>query len=273
MLKIREKWRSRRGASITYALLLFLVCAVVGVVVLVAGAGAGGRLSGLAAADQRYYSVSSAAQLFRSQIEGEKQTVTREKTTESKVETVYTADAEGAVTAGTPTETVEGTTVVSKLNGTDIDSSAGLLKPFALKLVFGDAASYQSAEAWSKTAPALGGDWTCPLTLSYSEGGAENEAMKVQVSAAMKTDGSIVLVFSNDTASGGEPYRLQMTLGVEIKNRSARSETNGDPVMTPVDGSPGSYTETVTSTVVETKITEITWKVTEVKVLEGVSAP
>ena len=64
MQAIRNKIRSRRGASLTFALLLFLVCAVVGSVVLVAGTAASGRMSQIAEMDQRYYSVNSAARLL-----------------------------------------------------------------------------------------------------------------------------------------------------------------------------------------------------------------
>ena len=64
MQAIRNKLRSRRGASLTFALLLFLVCAVVGSVVLTAGTAASGRMSQIAEMDQRYYSVHSAARLL-----------------------------------------------------------------------------------------------------------------------------------------------------------------------------------------------------------------
>lgn len=64
MQAIKNKIRSRRGASLTFALLLFLVCAVVGSVVLVAGTAASGRMSQIAEMDQRYYSVNSAARLL-----------------------------------------------------------------------------------------------------------------------------------------------------------------------------------------------------------------
>ena len=64
MQAIRNKLRSRRGASLTFALLLFLVCAVVGSVVLTAGTAASGRMSQIAEMDQRYYSVNSAARLL-----------------------------------------------------------------------------------------------------------------------------------------------------------------------------------------------------------------
>ena len=65
MNRVKRKLNSERGASITWALLIFLVCAVVGSVVLVAGTSASGRLSKLAETDQRYYAVSSSAGVLR----------------------------------------------------------------------------------------------------------------------------------------------------------------------------------------------------------------
>lgn len=79
MKKARAKLRSQRGASITFALLLFLVCAVVSSVVVVAGSAVGGRMSQLAASDQRYYAVTSAAELLRSTFDGQAVKVTVQK--------------------------------------------------------------------------------------------------------------------------------------------------------------------------------------------------
>ena len=64
MQAIRKKIRSQSGASLLYALLVFLVAAVIGSVVLTAGTAAGGRMSQIAEMDQRYYSVNSAARLL-----------------------------------------------------------------------------------------------------------------------------------------------------------------------------------------------------------------
>lgn len=68
--KTMTKLRSRRGASITIALLLFLVCAVVGSVVLAAGTASSGRVSDLARMDRRYYAVASAAELLARELSG-----------------------------------------------------------------------------------------------------------------------------------------------------------------------------------------------------------
>ena len=64
MKRAAEKLKSSRGASLMMALLLFLVCAVVGSAVLTAGTAASGRMAKIAESDQRYYSVNSAANLL-----------------------------------------------------------------------------------------------------------------------------------------------------------------------------------------------------------------
>ena len=65
-----RKLKSENGASLSFALLLFLVCAVVGSVILTSGTAASGRLSRLRDMDARYYSVNSAAYLIRDLMDG-----------------------------------------------------------------------------------------------------------------------------------------------------------------------------------------------------------
>lgn len=65
-----RKLQSENGASLSFALLLFLVCAVVGSVILTSGTVASGRLSRLREMDKRYYSVNSAAYLIRDIMDG-----------------------------------------------------------------------------------------------------------------------------------------------------------------------------------------------------------
>ena len=64
-----EKLKSESGASLALALLFFLICAVIGSVVLSAATASSGRLSNIADNDQRYYSVTSAAVLVKDLIE------------------------------------------------------------------------------------------------------------------------------------------------------------------------------------------------------------
>jgi len=77
---ISKKLRSSKGASLTFALLAFLVCAVISAVLLASASAATGRLSNLAETDQRYYAVTSAAQLFCDTLNGQEFTIERKHT-------------------------------------------------------------------------------------------------------------------------------------------------------------------------------------------------
>ena len=107
MQAIRNKLRSRRGASLTFALLLFLVCAVVGSAVLVAGTAAAGRMSKIAEMDQRYYSVHSAARLLidmmeKSDVRVEKTVMTDDSAADSYkyFEKIGDTETEVSITSG-----------------------------------------------------------------------------------------------------------------------------------------------------------------------------
>lgn len=68
---LRNRIRSNAGATILLALLFFLLCAMAGSVILTAGSAAAGRISGLKETEQFFYSVTSAAQVVRDEIEGQ----------------------------------------------------------------------------------------------------------------------------------------------------------------------------------------------------------
>ncbi len=108
---VTGKIKGRKGASITFALLIFLVCAVVGTVVLSAAVTASGRAARQAESDQRYYAVSSAAQLFCDALNGQTVTVDwlETDTTVQDVGYSYYKPAEsGGDGEDTPAEGVEG---------------------------------------------------------------------------------------------------------------------------------------------------------------------
>ncbi len=90
MNAMKNKIQSQRGASITFALLLFLVCAMVCSVVIVAATTTGGRMSNLPDIDQRYYAVSSAAELLGNTLD--EQVVTVVKSRERTIVNKYKAD-------------------------------------------------------------------------------------------------------------------------------------------------------------------------------------
>ena len=112
--RIGRKLRSEKGASITFALLIFLVCAVVSSVVVVAATSAAGRMSRMAETDQRYYSVTSAAELIEDMFRDKTVTVVREEVSET--EHTYSASS-GTVTTGPEVPKTDTTTI--KTDGTE----------------------------------------------------------------------------------------------------------------------------------------------------------
>lgn len=67
-----QKIKSRNGATLLIALGFFLLCAVVGSIVLTAGSTSSGRIAGLSEQEQSYYTVTSAAKLVMEEIEGQR---------------------------------------------------------------------------------------------------------------------------------------------------------------------------------------------------------
>lgn len=70
MKRIREKLNSSRGATILFALLIFMLCVVAGTAALTAAASNAGRFSHAGSDQQQYLSVSSAAGLLRDEFGG-----------------------------------------------------------------------------------------------------------------------------------------------------------------------------------------------------------
>lgn len=69
MQSVRQKLHSQRGASVVMALMFFLICLMVGGVMLTAASANAGRLSHLRKNEQAYLSLSSAARLLRDDFE------------------------------------------------------------------------------------------------------------------------------------------------------------------------------------------------------------
>ena len=114
MQTIKKKLRSQYGASITFALLLFLVCAVLCSVIIVAATTASGRMSNLAEMDQRYYAVTSAAELMKELLKEPITIVQRDEI--GRIEETTHIKTETAVMTIVPTEVVteSGTTTENR---------------------------------------------------------------------------------------------------------------------------------------------------------------
>ncbi|MBR5741055.1 MAG: hypothetical protein IKX91_00730 [Firmicutes bacterium] len=277
---ITGKMRSKRGASLAMALLLFLVCSVLGAVVLTAGTASAGRIAGLAETDRRYYNVTSAAELLRDTFEGTTVTVERTRTLTETVVTAYTV-TEGAgsgngaetVTPGTPAVTEQLTygTVIngnegiqpadshSSVDGSVIsvdDPSRSFLTARAVALLFGkdgsgnavcntEAAFVRSISRTTNEEP-----WT-GFTLTHSADGAFSAPAAIDGRYRLNAGGTIEIELT------GDGYTLVMTL----KPSFTETELTENETASSLDNDPDSknYTETVTTTETVTKLSTVKW--------------
>ena len=270
--KIHNVLRSRTGASITFALLLFLVCSVVGVLVLTAGTTAAGRTSNLAKMDQRYYSVTSAAKLISSELAKETVTVNRERITTIQVTTPYTVSqieeggvSKTVVTAGMPSDPIENkeySTVISSgdettevnITGNDIPDMTFLKERVAV-LLFGSECNTDEAMNASLKA---GHSHSGIFTVVHTAGSVDTGSLSVRCRYVVKSDGTIVLTLTNNS---DEHYFLRVTLRPTIKeSQEEKSEEKTERFATATG-----YDESETKTTTLTKASEISWEIWRVE--------
>ena len=280
--------RSRTGASITFALLLFLVCAVVGALVLTAGSAAAGRVSNLAQSDQRYYSVSSAAGLLAQELSGKTVKIVQERAVTTEVTTIYKVDLGSTGSVVTPvgeSTTTREASYKTKVNDFLITNDLSSYDP---NLDVGGTALSAEAQASflnARTAILLfgkdGGEIMCcndramrasmkkgseqsgELALYHSISEADDEAddqLTVTGKYYVQSDGTMIFTLTNQ-GDANERYSLRITLTPTI-NETQSDKTTEDTSRSYTDNG---YTETVTTVTTTVKTSEITWAVSSVE--------
>lgn len=111
-MKIKEKLRSSKGASLIIALVFMLFCAMIGSAVLAAATANGGRIAALKSDQQEYLNQRSAATLLSDELQINKPKLTVEK--KEVVKTTYTVSDGGVLT---PTGSTTTKTIDFKVNG------------------------------------------------------------------------------------------------------------------------------------------------------------
>ncbi len=199
MNRIRGKIRSQTGASLTFALLIFLVCAVVGSAVLVAGTAASGRMSKIAEMDQRYYSVNSAAKLLIELIDGKTVTIIETQPESGNGNAVYEYDEYDE----------DG---YRKRVKSSFDS---IVKEAAYYYIIQIAPDDQSdRKLITKTE-----DYRYVLNLSV---GSITKAA-VEIKEELKDNGTMVLNVQNSGIT--DPYAMNLTFSPDIKKTEDKQET------------------------------------------------
>lgn len=296
--KMLNKLRSRKGASITFALLAFLVCAVISAVLLASASASAGRLSGLVKSDQRYYAVTSAAQLFCDSLDGQSFTIVRSYSETTDPGNTYQLATDGGpdVWRGPAESTGITRGYVNNITITLPDSTdtpapvaiegfasatktATLLTKAALFYVYQNDAptDSQMKQAWQNPGPnnnypdpAKGNNtWE---TMDVTVTGLTDMAVKATMTLhVVATDpitkeygpGAITLEFKN---ASGDPFALMAILTASIQDDSAMPVKETSYGQTSIHWSgTDTYTIRTDTTETYTKTTTITWTVADVK--------
>ena len=290
--KIARKLRSGRGASLLAALLLFLVCSVIGIVVLTAATAAAGRASKLAENDQRYFSVSSAAELLAQELSGKTVTINREKVTErtqttnvyfetgkepepwpTKWKVTYSTEIKGGGSQpddkSSETEG-EGPQAIPAESGSAISlEGRSFLTELAIRLLFGsglcnnDAAFERSfADSGFEGYAAEGS-----LEMKMNSAGLTELPTELQIEGKywLRNDGMLFIELSNAEPGSGDSFTLVLTLRPEFSNTYKEKSHTEPPAITYSTGTSGEnvtgYTEEETILSTETKTASVTWNV------------
>lgn len=268
-MRVMHKLKSETGASITFALLLFLVCAMVSSVVIVAATTAGGRMSNLPDIDQRYYAVSSAAELLGKALDGQVVTVvkTRERTIKSTYLADGTKDGDPVKTPGTLITDIYSGDPSEKENAETVDSTFSLLTSLADTLTNNvltdmdeDTIVPTPAESTednpikvSRTLNATGSLGLTSDSLSNADGLA---ILSVEMYQQLDKDGTLTFYVSkpvkNSAGTVTGAYTLRLIFAADKTKDTTSYTEHGSPVAT----SGGGYTVTDT----ETKTTTIKYK-------------
>lgn len=260
MNKVKRKLKNQTGASITFALLLFLVCAVLSSVIIVAATASSGRMSGIAEMDQRYYSVSSASELLKDLL-NEKMvaivTVTTTTRTTQVIEDIRQDPiiSEDWVVYIVPNKTTAELAAMSadefrtasgnSTSGVQKIDAKGFSGSVSITSLLNDAA-YQYYRIRKSTPPSASSRDLSLVTNIPKPAGVDADPLAVTIKEIMDTSGNISLTLLN---TNGNPYtrELQFTLMPSVTKPGKETP----PIISPTDPpDPSNYT----STEVETKI-------------------
>lgn len=235
--RIRGKLRSQSGATIIYALFFFIICAVIGSVVLTAGTAAAGRLSQAIAMDERYYAVNSAAELLEAELSGGDVWVKlydRKTRTDTITSTLTKQDGEWT----------EGTRSRSKGTATPVavDPDAGSAPVCAL---LSDAAALDASSQSN------------PLKVKLSHGGS-GDSLNANLELTADNAHNLTILLYDDGARAQERYYLTLNCPAHVQQKKTVQEKT---LSVEVENSGASRQRTERREVITTVTTTLKWSV------------
>ncbi len=272
MLKsLQNKLRSESGASVVMALLLFLVCSVVGALVLTAATAAAGRSAKLAENDQRYYSVASAAELLSKELDGSTVRIVRTQTVTTTNASIFTVTPGGIIESVQPEEkntvytasagTVSSVSDVEFKNYSVDTSSMSLLTALTSRLIFPDGICDPN-NMMEYSFPGISSAFEQNISVSAGSvpAGVDASSLKVKAVFAAQTNGTIIVTLSNDNSS--DNFQLILTIKPSLKETrvsAPKQETSN------VEERANGYVKTDVSVQTSQIIDDVTWSVVSIR--------
>ena len=253
--------RSERGASLSVAMLLMLVCVALSAAVLAASTASVGRFANQGEMDQRYYAVTSAAHLFSDSLgsDGQVQYVFVQQKTWTQSNPI----ADGIDnTASSETELVSANTIAD-----GPDSSArgySFLPSLTWRAIFAADPSPSPTLADLVSAQTI-----LPASCAFvnsknytisGNGDLSSKLIPVKADPTLDANWNLTLDFYNGASSNESKYHLCMTLAANVDEQDYTTEE-------PVEVS-GGYNYKVT----ETRRTIITWSLQRIAPNRGVAS-
>lgn len=245
-MKIKEKLRSSKGASLIIALVFMLFCAMVGSAVLAAATANGGRIAALKSDQQEYLNQRSAATLLSDELQ-----INRPKLTVTKKEVVKTTYAVGDGGVLTPTGSDTTKTIDFKVNGNvttplqrilfesailrylqanDMDDYAVTISGFTVAGANGSAGTEISSISDFRLYDSLKGenqDPECTLTVDLSEGSVGAGKTVTNFSARVGCVGPAPQ--NSDANKTVAPYTFNVSFGDDAKLYLRMYAATGSP--------------------------------------------
>lgn len=254
---LKNRVASQRGASLSFALFVFLVCAMASAAVLAAATTAVGQYADLGAYDQRYYSVTSAASLFRKSL-----------SLNEEVALTYVEQRTGTYnerdSAAVPT--YENITLVKAPSSSGSFDFLAEVSEYALfgqtsRVAVGTTdlgSTWQEPFAADRWASGYA-DFTYEVTPTLS-GGGDATALRAEAKVRIHSNWLVEVVVSNkvaDSSKAAEQFSLYMAFqGTCNQKIRALDEELGDTE------SSGGTAKNV-ATVTERRTTEVTWQLVQ----------
>ncbi len=243
--QVNKKLRSQSGASIIMALFLFTVCAVLSAVIITASTAAAGRMATTAEVDQRYYSVTSAAEVLKGLIDNRP----------VRVEEIETVTSERTYADGIPGSTSESAITLVKVIGTDIgfseDSEVTVYSYDADGTEHPYAGTFQSIQKDAAYTLYTHNTYTNRVLDLTSTAG---ESLNVMISQTLWSDGRMQFDLSNKE---GKRFIISMIFEPQITETT--DSTYEDRIGSPWADNSGKVYYKETSETTNTTITEINW--------------